>query len=102
MDQPARLEKYLITDPIKSFTKIAPRGSRPCRFPRRNLSPIDPIENELARDPAQLEALIQVVPLPLHLATLPRPQTGSHSGSAFFRWIVQTFQEGLLGVEPRT
>ena len=30
---------------------MAPGGSRPRRSPRRNLPPLDPVEDELARDP---------------------------------------------------
>ena len=40
---------------------MSPGGSRPCRFPRRNLPPLDPVEDELAKEPG--------------------PVGGSHSGS---------------------
>ena len=50
MGQLAHLEKDLPTDPIKSSTEMAPGRSRPCCSPRQNLSFINPVENELARD----------------------------------------------------
>ena len=46
MDQPARPEGDLFTNLIKSSTEMAPRGSRPYRFSRRNLPLIDQVEND--------------------------------------------------------
>ena len=40
-----------LSKPIKSSTKMDLGGSRPCRFPCQNPPPLDPIKNELARDP---------------------------------------------------
>ena len=34
---------------------MAPGGSHPCRSPRRNLPPLDPVEDELAREPGPVE-----------------------------------------------
>ena len=51
MGQPARLEKDLLTNPLKSSTEMAPGRSRHRRSPRRNLPPLDPVEDELAREP---------------------------------------------------
>ena len=56
MGQPACLEKDLFTNPLKSSTEMAPRGSRPCYSPRRNL-PINPIKDELARNPGPVRGL---------------------------------------------
>ena len=48
--QPARLEENFAIN-LKTSTEMAPGRSRPCRSPRRNPSPIDPIEDEFARNP---------------------------------------------------
>ena len=40
-----------LSESIKSSTKMAPGGSRPRRSPRWNLPSVDPVEDELARDP---------------------------------------------------
>ena len=50
MGKPVRLKKNFVTDP-KSSTEMVPGGFRPCRSPRRNLSPLDLVEDELAREP---------------------------------------------------
>ena len=57
MGQPACLEKDLFINLIKSSTKMAPRDSRSCRSPHRNLFPIDLLENELVRDPGPIGGL---------------------------------------------
>ena len=50
MGQPAHSEKNFVID-FKSSTKMAPGSSRPCRSLCRNLPPLDPVEDELAREP---------------------------------------------------
>ena len=62
MGQPACLEENFVTN-FKSSIEMAPRGSHPCRFPHRNFLPLDPVEDELAREPGPIE--------------------GPHSGSTF-------------------
>ena len=53
MDQPARLEENLLINPIKSSTKMASGSSRPCHSLCQNLPPLDPVEDEFARDPGR-------------------------------------------------
>ena len=64
MGQPAHLEKELLTNLIKSSTKMASRDSRPRCSSRQNFSLINHMEDELARDPGLVD--------------------GSHLGSTFF------------------
>ena len=54
MGQPACLEENFVTK-SKSSTGIASGASRPRHSPHRNPSPIDPVEDELARDPGSVE-----------------------------------------------
>ena len=58
MGQPARLKEDLLTDVIKSFTKMGLGGSRPHCSPRQNPPPIDLVEDELARDSGLVGGLI--------------------------------------------
>ena len=57
MGQPARLEEDFVTNPIKSSTKMALAGFRTHYSPHRNFPPINPVENELARDPSLTRGL---------------------------------------------
>ena len=54
MGQPARLKENFVTN-LKSSTEMAPGGSRPRYFPRRNPPLIDPVEDELTRDLGSVE-----------------------------------------------
>ena len=54
--QPAHLEEDLLINLIKSSTKIVLESSRPRRSPCRNLPPINPVEDELVRDPSLVES----------------------------------------------
>ena len=56
MGQPARSEENFVTD-LKSSIKIVSGGSRPRCFPRRNLPPLDPVEDELAKEPGPVGGL---------------------------------------------
>ena len=114
MGQPVRSKEDLLTDPLKSSTEIAPGGSHPHRSPCRNL-PMDPVEDELARDPGPVrgphsgstspapsrnptpgpEPVPARIPAPVP-APVPAPAPPSSNE------IVQTIHEGLLGVKPRT
>ena len=53
MGQLAHLENNFVTN-LKSSTEMTPKGSRPHRSPRWNFPPIDPVENELVRDPGSV------------------------------------------------
>ena len=56
MSQSARLKEDLITNPIKSSTKIVPKGSRLCYSLYQNLLSINHVKDELARDLSSIKS----------------------------------------------
>ena len=113
MDQLARLEENFITN-LKPSIKIAFESSRPCCSPCWNLSPINHVEDELARDlgptndfylgstsptlsynltsgPALVLALIST-PLPAPAPALP-------SSNKLFKQFIKAYLESNQGLK---
>ena len=53
MGEPVYSEENFVTEP-KSSIEMVPGGSRPCCSPYWNPPPIDPVEDELTRDPGSV------------------------------------------------
>ena len=93
---------------------MAFRGSRPCHSPRRNLSPLDPVEDELARDPGPVggphssstspalssnpipspELVPALIPAPV-LAPVPAP--APPSSNELFKQFIRAYLESNQG-----
>ena len=91
---------------------MAPGGSRPCRSPRRNLPPLDPVEDELAREPGPVEGphsgstspALSRNPTPgpelvpaLNPAPVPAPVPAPPASDELFRQFMRAYLESNQG-----
>ena len=98
---------------------MAPRGSRPCRSPRRNLPPLDPVEDELAREPGPVGGphsgstspalsrnptpgpeLVPALNPALNPAPVPAPVPAPPASDELFRQFMRAYLESNQGPRP--
>ena len=109
--QPAHSKENFVTN-LKSSTKMALRASRPRCSTHQNLPPIDPVEDELTRDPSSVKGSFSgsISPAPsrnptpgpklvspLILAPVPAPT--SPSSNDLFKQFIKAYLES--NQEPR-